>query len=197
MKGQLKDIQIVCRIPSGKIVRDLKIYPDKTTNHLVVVGGRPNTHQGFLYAIRYGLKYRSHFTINTTPPTSFWAIKRHVSDKHHSHIVLSYSSRKTVTYLIDSNKLIPTSELHIDEQELSVHVVRMADNMLVQVVPSKIKYINREGSGKQVGIRGRIMKAVSVSEGKQLLILLIGGFIQYYENYNGDLRKIQEISLNA
>jgi hypothetical protein len=48
---------------------------------------------------------------------------------------------------------------------------------LVQVSPFKIRYFPREGSMKVLEIKGRITKAVTVNEGRQLLLMLIGGYI--------------------
>jgi hypothetical protein len=42
------------------------------------------------------------------------------------------------------------------------------------------------------------MKAICVSEGKQLFILLIGGFMEYYElNSNGELKVMKEFNLDS
>lgn len=130
--------------------------------------------------IKYGLKLKSHLSVSCTAPNGIWAIKRHISEKYHTHIVLGFSNRKTLTFHYDSNKLIPSNELRLDENDMTLLVSRLADNSLVQVVPSKIKFINREGSSRDIFIKGRIMKAASVNEGRQLLISLVGGFLEYY-----------------
>lgn len=60
------------------------------------------------------------------------------------------------------------------------------DGSIVQVTASKIRHINKDNLNRDISIKGRIMKAICVTEGRQLLILLIGGFMEYYElNSNG------------
>lgn len=149
-------------------------------NQILLAGGRPNCNRGFLSVIKYGLKLKSHLSVSCTAPNGIWAIKRHISEKYHTHIVLGFSNRKTLTFHYDSNKLIPSNELRLDENEMTLLVCRFGDNSLVQVVPSKIKFINKDGSSRDIFIKGRIMKATSVNEGRQLLISLVGGFLEYY-----------------
>jgi hypothetical protein len=68
----------------------------------------------------------------------------------------------------------------------------------VQVTGSKIRHIQRENYYRDTSIKGRIMKATCVAEGRQLLILLIGGFMEYYElNNNGELKLINEFNLDS
>jgi hypothetical protein len=52
----------------------------------------------------------------------------------------------------------------------------------VQVTGSKIRHIQRENYYRDTSIKGRIMKATCVAEGRQLLILLIGGFMDHIDN---------------
>jgi len=47
---------------------------------------------------------------------------------------------------------------------------------LAQVSPSKIKYYPKDGPAKTIEVKGRIFKALAVNEGRQLLILLLGGY---------------------
>jgi hypothetical protein len=48
---------------------------------------------------------------------------------------------------------------------------------LIQVSPFKIRYFPKEGSMKVLEIKGRIARAIAVNEGRQLLLMLIGGYI--------------------
>ena len=177
----------------GRLIRDMRIcnVEGSMNNQILLTGGRPNSRRGFLSIIRYGLKLRCYLSVNSPVPVGIWTVKRHVSNKHHSFIVLSYSSRKTVTFLLDSNKMIQNNELRLDEEELTMNVTRFGDNSLVQVKAFSLKFITKEGSSQSIKIRGRVMKAASVQEGKQLLLSFIGGYFEYFEVCNGELRKIK------
>jgi hypothetical protein len=78
-------------------------------NQILLTGSRPDGKSGFLSVIRYGLKLKSLLSVNCTNPLGIWAIKRHISDKHHTYIVLTYQQRRTITYLYDSHKLTQVS----------------------------------------------------------------------------------------
>ncbi len=149
-------------------------------NQILLTGGRPNSKKGFLSVIKYGLKLKSHLSISCTPPIGIWSLKKHIQDKYNSYVVLTFPSRKTSTFHYEASKLVPNTELRLDENEITLHTVRFFDNSLVQVVPSKLKYINKDGIARDISIKGRIMKAVSVNEGRQLFVALVGGFMEYY-----------------
>jgi hypothetical protein len=178
---------VVGSLQTGRVVRDMRIsnLEKGMNNQILLTGGRPRSKKGFLSVIKYGLKLKSHLSVSCTSPVGIWAVKQHVSEKYHSHVVLAFSNRKTLTFHYDGSKLIPRSDLRLDENELTLHVVRFGDNSLVQVVPSKLKFISREGTHKDILIKGRIMRATSVNEGRQLLLSLVGGFIEYYEVQGG------------
>jgi len=56
----------------------------------------------------------------------------------------------------------------------------LADNSLIQMMASRIRCISKDGYIKDTSVKGRIMKAISVNEGRQLAGSLIGGFLVYY-----------------
>jgi hypothetical protein len=56
---------------------------------------------------------------------------------------------------------------------------------MVQVAPSKFRFYPREGPSKLLEVKGRISKAISVNEGKQLFLQFIGGYVEYYEVMSG------------
>ena len=62
---------------------------------------------------------------------------------------------------------------------------------MVQVAPSKFRFYPREGPSKLLEVKGRISKAISVNEGKQLFLQFIGGYVEYYEVMNGELVRIK------
>lgn len=61
-----------------------------------------------------------------------------------------------------------------------MNVNRFGDNSLVQVGGFRLRYINKDAVVRDNPIKGRVMKAISVPEGKQLLLSLIGGYLEYY-----------------
>lgn len=77
--------------------------------------------------------------------------------------------------------LTHTNELKLEESEITLHVNKLCDGSIVQVTASKIRHIQKENTCRDINIKGRIMKAMCVTEGKQLFILLVGGFMEYYE----------------
>ena len=83
-------------------------------NQILITGGRPCGKNGFLSIMKYGLKVKTHLSINIPTPSSIWAIKRNVNDKYHTFIVVSLAGRKTTTYYHDNYKLFPTHELRLD-----------------------------------------------------------------------------------
>lgn len=68
------------------------------SNQILITGGRPCTKKGFISIMKYGLKVKTHLSINLPTPQGIWAIKKNVNDKYHTFIVISLSSRKTNTY---------------------------------------------------------------------------------------------------
>jgi hypothetical protein len=83
-------------------------------NQILVTGGRPGSKRGFLSVMKHGLKMKVHISIKLSNMLGIWPVRRHASDKHHSYIVISFTSRKTMTYYHDNGKLIPTYELRLD-----------------------------------------------------------------------------------
>ena len=144
-------------------------------NQIILTGGYPNSKKGYLSIIRYGLKLRSLITANCSSPLGIWTIKKNNNDKYHSYIVLTYSTRKTVTYMFDQKKMVQSNDLRLSENDLTIEITRFGDNSLVQVAPFRIKYNTRDGVGKEISIKGRITKATGVEEGRQLMTALIGG----------------------
>jgi hypothetical protein len=183
----------------GRLIRDMKIcnVEKSMNNQILLTGGRPNCKKGFLSVIRYGLKIRSIISINCAIPVGVWAVKKHAWDKFHTYIVLSLSSRKTHTFIYDPNKLTRTDELKLDDNELTMNVSRFGDNSLVQVAAFRLKYINKEGNSRDYSIRGRVMKATAVPEGRQLMLSMVGGFIEYLEVSGNELKKIKEMQIDA
>ena len=137
--------------------------------------------KGFVSVMKYGLRVKECLAIHSIIPLGIWCLKRNNSDPHHSYIVLTYPSRKTNTFYFESNKLSSTYDLRLDENETSLHVTRLYDGSTVQVMASRIRHITSDNGIKDMPIKGRIMKGGSISGGKQLMILLVGGFIEYYE----------------
>lgn len=79
-------------------------------SQLNIAGGRAGGKKGFLSILKYGLKVQSMPTINTLAPYGIWCLKKSVTDKHHSYIVITYQSRKTITYAFETrNKLSMTN----------------------------------------------------------------------------------------
>jgi len=91
----------------GRMIRDMKIcnVEKSMNNQILLTGGHPDGKSGFLSVIRYGLKLKSLLSVNCTNPAGIWTIKRHVGDKYHTYIILTYSQRRTIIYLYDSHKL--------------------------------------------------------------------------------------------
>jgi hypothetical protein len=83
-------------------------------NQLLITGGRPCGKKGFLSIMKYGLKVKTHLSINIPTPVGMWVLKKNVNDKYHSYIVTSLLSRKTTTYYHDNYKLCLTHELRLD-----------------------------------------------------------------------------------
>ena len=55
--------------------------------------------------------------------------------------------------------------------------MKLFDGSIVQVMASRIRHITREGIVKDIVIKGRIMRGASVGGGKQLVVLLVAGFV--------------------
>ena len=139
-------------MPGGKMVKDMKICnaEGSMNNQILLTGGNLNSKKGFLSIIRYGLKLKSITTANCASPVGMWSIKKHVTDKYHSYVVLTYASRKTLTFHHDSgnNKMVQTNDLRLSESDLTIDLTRFGDNSLVQVSPFRIKYVTKEGASK-------------------------------------------------
>lgn len=162
----------------------------------MITGGRCGSKKGFLSVLKYGLKVKEYLNVNFVSPIGAWCLKRSNTDRHHSYIVFSFSNRKTSCYLFENNMLSHTNELRLDESETSLHVNKLADGSIVQVTASKIRHI--QNHHRDICIKGRIMKAACLAEGRQLVILLIGGFMEYYElNSNGELKLVNEFNLDS
>lgn len=102
-------------MPGGKMIRDMKIcnVEKSMNNQILLTGSHPDGKTGFLSIIRYGLKLKTLLSVNCTNPAGIWSIKRHISDKNHTYIVLTYQQRRTITYLYDSHKLTQINELKL------------------------------------------------------------------------------------
>lgn len=144
-KGPFKEFDIVGTMNAGRVIRDMKIcnVEKGLNNQILLTGGRPSNKKGFLSIIKYGLKMKSHLSVSCTAPSGIWALRRHPQDRNHTFVVLSFSNRKTMSFVHENSKLLPTTELRLDENEQTLHVTRMADGSLVQIVPSKMKVISR------------------------------------------------------
>lgn len=74
-------------------------------------------------------------------------------------------------------------------------MTKFGDNSLAQVAPFRLLY-SREGVSRDLTIKGRAMKATSVTDGKQLLVLLVGGFLEYYEVVGTEIKKIKDMQFH-
>ena len=153
-------------------------------NQILVTGGRPNSKKGFLSITRYGLKLKTILSVNCTAPLGIWTIKKQSSDLYHSYIVLTYSTRKTVTYLYEVNKIVQCNDLKLSDSELTLNVTRFGDNSIVQVAHFMVKYISNNGTSSTHNIKGRALRATAVQDGRQAMVSLIGGYLEYYEVIN-------------
>lgn len=144
-KGPFKEFDIVGTMNAGRVIRDMKIsnVEKGLNNQILLTGGRPSNKKGFLSIIKYGLKMKSYLSVSCTAPSGIWALRRHPQDRYHTFVVLSFSNRKTMSFAHENSKLLPTTELRLDENEQTLHVTRMADGSLVQIVPSKMKIITK------------------------------------------------------
>jgi hypothetical protein len=188
-----KEVEILASFQSSRMIRDMKVanIEKSVSSQIILTGGRPGNKKGFLSILKYGLKVKEYLTVNFMNPIGAWCLKKSISDKHHSYIVFSFASRKTASYSFENSMLSHTNELKLEEFEATLHVNKFHDGSIVQVTASKIRHIQRENYNRDISIKGRIMKAICVNEGKQLLILLIGGFMEYYElNNNGELKLV-------
>jgi len=76
--------------------------------------------------------------------------------------------------------MVQTNDLRLSESDLTIDITRFGDNSFTQVSPFRIKYFTKERVSKEVGIKGRVLKATGVEEGRQLMTALIGGDLEYY-----------------
>lgn len=89
---------------NSRQIRDMKIVnlEKAMNNQLLITGGRSGGKKGFFSIIKYGLKSQPWLTIQMLAPTNIWCLKKSVNDKHHSYIVVSYISRKTIVYYFEN-----------------------------------------------------------------------------------------------
>ena len=113
--------------------------------------------------------------VKSTAPAGIWVLKKNVSDKHHTYIVSSTANRRTMVYVNEGGKLGLTNELKLDGEESTMNVTRFHDNSMVQVGMYKLKLFSKDGKVRDEIIRGRVLKATGVNEGRQLLLSLGGG----------------------
>lgn len=70
-----------------------------------------------------------------------------------------------------------TKDSGIEETSETIHMGKLADNSLVQVMPHGFRHI-RTGSAKPMKLEGKILRATT--KGRQMVLALAGGDIIYY-----------------
>ena len=166
---------------------------------MVLAGGWPGG-PGFITVMKYGLKVKESLAIRSATPSGVWCIKKRTQDRFHSFIVITFPSRKTNSLVFEGQKFVSTFDLRLDENESSLHVTRLWDNSVVQVMASRVRHVTSNNLVRDIPIRGRIMRGASLPGGVQLVLLLVGGYVEYYElTADGELKisKVFELESDA
>ena len=172
---------MISELEAGKMFRDLKMLgQDKPEGgEMILSGGWPGG-SGFITVMKYGLKVKESLAIRSAVPSGLWCLKKCSNDRYHTYIVLGFPNRKTSSLILDGQKFVNTYDLRLDENESSLHVSRLWDNSVVQVMPSRIRHVTSNNMVRDMPIKGIIMRGASLTGGSQLVLLLVGGFIEYY-----------------
>lgn len=105
-----------------------------------------------------------------------WSLKSNPADKYDNIVVISFTS-KTVVLKLTDNGYSQTTDTGIDNDTKTLHVGKMKDNSLVQIIPAGFRHITR-GQAKVMKVKGTILKGITKEN--QMAIALAGGDIIYY-----------------
>lgn len=130
-----------------------------------------------LRIIKQGLKVKELNAIRYHQPQEIWCIKNSEKDDHDRMIILSLVS-KTLVLTTTANGYSQTKETGLDEDSPSIHVGRLQDDSLVQILPSGFRHIRTDKTARTMKFEGRIIKGTI--KGRQMVIALAGGDIIYY-----------------
>jgi hypothetical protein len=92
-------------------------------------------------------------------------------------IVLSLTN-KTLILTTTANGYSQTKDTGLDEESPTLHVGRLEDDSLVQVLPSGFRHIRKDKTARTMRFEGKIIKGTT--RGRQMVLALAGGDIIYY-----------------
>ena len=108
---------------------------------------------------------------------------------------MSFSTR-TVVLTTTANGYSQTKDTGIEEETTSLHIGRLEDDSLIQIIPSGFRHIKKDKTARTMKFEGKIIKGIT--KGRQMAVALAGGDIIYYElDQTDSLSEVAQTSIDS
>ncbi len=97
--------------------------------------------------IKQGLKVKELSTIRYHQPQEIWCLKNSEKDEHDRMIVLTLAN-KTLVLTTTATGFSQTKETGLEEDSMTIHVGRLQDDSLVQILPSGFRHIRTDKTAR-------------------------------------------------